>query len=104
MFENYGHLHVYSHRAGTDSSPGSILFHKHKYSVNLVIFCKCFPLNYILTVLHIYRIPIEPESSRPCVRPFTLSNKNISLTSGPVTMKFYLKHNLGAGKAAQGFE
>ena len=29
---------------------------------------------------------------------------NISETSGPVAIKFYLKHHLGEGKAALGFE
>ena len=34
--------------------------------------------------------------------PFTLSNMNISATSGLVTMKFYQKHHWGRGKAALG--
>ena len=29
---------------------------------------------------------------------------NITETSGPITTKFYLKHHLGGGKAALGFE
>ena len=33
----------------------------------------------------------------------TLSNINISETSGPIEIKFYLKHHLGGGKAALGF-
>ena len=33
----------------------------------------------------------------------TLSNMNISETSRPITIKFYLKHHLGGGKAALGF-
>ena len=37
------------------------------------------------------------------VRPFTLSNMNISATSGPIATKFYLKHHWGGGKAALGF-
>ena len=38
------------------------------------------------------------------VRPSsTISNKNISATSGPITTKFYLKHHLVGGKAAIGF-
>ena len=40
---------------------------------------------------------------RPLVRPSTLSNMNISETSGPIAIKFYLKHLLGGGKAALGF-
>ena len=38
-----------------------------------------------------------------CVRLFTLSNINISETSGPITMKFYQKHHWGGGKPAFGF-
>ena len=33
----------------------------------------------------------------------TLSNINISETSGPIATKFYLRHHLGEGKAALGF-
>ena len=33
----------------------------------------------------------------------TLSNINISETSGPIATKFYLKHHWGGGKAALGF-
>ena len=43
-------------------------------------------------------------SVRPCVRPFTLSNMNISATSWPIGMKFYLKHHWGGGKASVGFD
>ena len=43
-------------------------------------------------------IVVEPMSVRPCfhpcVRPFTLSNINISATSGLIT-KCYKKHHLG---------
>ena len=41
---------------------------------------------------------------RPSVRPFTLSNMNISATSWPIKMKFYLKHHWGGGKASVGFD
>ena len=37
---------------------------------------------------------------RPCVCLLTLSNMNISATSGPIVTRFYLKHHLGGGKAA----
>ena len=40
---------------------------------------------------------------RASVRPSTLSNMNISETSRPITIKFYLKHHRGWGKAALGF-
>ena len=43
---------------------------------------------------------LDPESVRPSVRPSTLSNMNISETSRPITIKFYLKHHWGGGKAA----
>ena len=46
---------------------------------------------------------LEPASVRPCVRTPTLSNMNISETSRPITIKFYLKHHWGGGKAALGF-
>ena len=39
-----------------------------------------------------------------CVRPLTLSNMNISATSWPIGMKFYLKHQWGGGKASVGFD
>ena len=38
------------------------------------------------------------------VRAFTLSNMNISATSWPIGMKFYLKHHWGVGKASVGFD
>ena len=48
------------------------------------------------------------SSRRPCVRrsvrPFTFSNMNISATSWPIGMKFYLKHHWGGGKASVGFD
>ena len=43
-------------------------------------------------------------SVRLCVRPFTLSNMNISATSWPIGMKLYLKHHWGGGKASVGFD
>ena len=42
---------------------------------------------------------LEPAS----VRASTLSNINISETSRPITIKFYLKHHWGGRKAALGF-
>ena len=41
---------------------------------------------------------------RACVGALTLSNMNISATSWPVGMKFFLKHHWGRGKAAVGFD
>ena len=43
-------------------------------------------------------------SVRACVRLLTLSNMNISATSWPIGMKFYLKHHWGGGKASVGFD
>ena len=45
MFENDGHIHVYSPRAGADNPHGTKNFHKHKYSVH--------PSNHILTIFPI---------------------------------------------------
>ena len=46
---------------------------------------------------------VEPASVRASVRasvhPLTLSNMNISATSGPIVTRFYLKHHWGGGKA-----
>ena len=41
---------------------------------------------------------------RVCVRPFTLSNMNISATSWPIGMKFYLKHRWGGANTSVGFD
>ena len=38
-----------------------------------------------------------------CVQASILSNMNISETSRPITIKFYLKHHWGGGKTALGF-
>ena len=38
------------------------------------------------------------------IRALTLSNMNISATSWPIGMKFYLKHHYGGGKASVGFD
>ena len=54
MFENNGHIHVYSPGAGADNPLASIFFKKNiKSSVNLVICCKFYPLNDFVTVLSI---------------------------------------------------
>ena len=37
------------------------------------------------------------SSRRPCVRPSTLSNMNISETGWPIAIKFYMKHHGGGG-------
>ena len=41
---------------------------------------------------------------RACVRALTLSNMNISATSRPIEIKFYLKHHWGGGKPSVGFD
>ena len=44
MFENNGHIHLFSSVAGTDKTLVSFFHkHKHKCSVNLVICCKITP-------------------------------------------------------------
>ena len=43
------------------------------------------------------------DGTRAGIRATTLSNMNISETSRPITIKFYLKHHWGGGKAALGF-
>ena len=43
-------------------------------------------------------------SSRAVVRASTLSNMNISETSWPIAIKFYMKHHCGGGLTALGFE
>ena len=45
----------------------------------------------------------EPTSVSAWVRVLTFSNIYISETSGPITIKFYLKQHWGSGKAALGF-
>ena len=46
---------------------------------------------------------VYQSSRRPSVCPLTLSNMDISATSGPIITKFYLKHHWDVGKAALGF-
>ena len=45
-------------------------------------------------------LKVYQSSRRPCVRPLTLLNMNISAASRPIATKFYLKHHWGEGKAA----
>ena len=52
MFENNGHIHVFSPMVGADN-PLWYFFHKHNYSLNLVLCCKCSPFERIGD-------PIEP--------------------------------------------
>ena len=40
---------------------------------------------------------------RPSDLAFTFSNIDVCESSGPIAIKFYLKHHLGWGKAALGF-
>ena len=48
---------------------------------------------------------LEPASSVCAfVRAFTLSNMNISETSWPIAIKFYLNHHWDGGKAALVFD
>ena len=53
--------------------------------------------------LIVYRSSRHP-TVRASVRPLTLFNMNISATSWPIGMKFYLQHHWGGGKASVGFD
>ena len=44
MFEYYGHTHVYSPGTGADNTLGPKHFHKHEYSVHLLIPSKSFAI------------------------------------------------------------
>ena len=44
---------------------------------------------------------VRRRCCRRCCQPF--SNMNISEASWPITIKFYLRHHWGRGKAASGF-
>ena len=57
-----------------------------------------------LIVYRSSRRPSVRPSVCPSVRLLTLSNMNISATSWPIGMKFYLKHHWGGGKASVGFD
>ena len=45
MFEYYGHTHVYSPGAMADNPLGPKYFHKHEYSVHLLIPSQFFAIN-----------------------------------------------------------
>ena len=49
------------------------------------------------------RRPSVSPSIRRCRTSSTISNSNISATSGPIVTKFYLNHHWDGGKAALGF-
>ena len=62
--------------------------------------------NFSCFLAHLSRRLIGELTVYPCsgVRPSsTISNMNISATSGLITMKFYHKHYWDGGKAALGF-
>ena len=88
----------------------NLIFHINDYKAHLSSlpsqFDKLF-LAYLSRRLRgeliVYRSSRRP-SVRPCMRLFTLSNMNISATSRPIGMKFYLKHYWGEGKASVGFD
>ena len=46
---------------------------------------------------------LEPASVRPSVRLLTLSNIEISKTSGSIAIKIYMKHHSGKKNDALGF-
>ena len=45
----------------------------------------------------------QRPSAGPCLRPFTLTDMNISETSRLIIIKFHLKHHWGGGLTALGF-
>ena len=53
MFENNGHIHVYSPGAGADNPLGSKFFQKYKSSLNLVIPASFSHLNFFVIVFPI---------------------------------------------------
>ena len=54
MFENNGHIHEYGPGGQGQTTPWHQFFpQKYKFSVNLVICCKFYPLNDFVTVLSI---------------------------------------------------
>ena len=46
---------------------------------------------------------LEPACVRASVRPFTLSNINISEISWPIIIKFHQEHHWGGGLTVLGF-
>ena len=82
-------------------------FKPHFYIVKLWVYS-----GETLFLAHLSRRLLGELIVYPCsgVRPAsvvrlssTISNMNISATSGPITMKFYQKHHWDGGKAATGF-
>ena len=86
----------------------NLVFSRHSsYHMSMLLLSHCFFLAHLSRRL-IGELIVYRSSRRPCVRPsvraFTLSNMNISATSWPIEMKFYLKHHWGGGKASIGFD
>ena len=65
--------------------------------------CKVYILAHLSRRL-IGELIVYRSSRRPPVRLLTLSNINISATSWPIGMKFYLKHHWDGGKASVRFD
>ena len=51
----------------------------------------------------VHKVSLLDATRAVCANVSTLSNMNISETSGPIAIKFYLKHHGDGGKAALGF-
>ena len=83
----------------------------HESKLNLHVVRKCTPyIDAINRYIFSSREPkahgeliVYQSSRRMCVHVSTLSNMNISETSGSVVTKFYLKHHWVGGKDALGF-
>ena len=91
---------------------GCLLLNESSAAISALLSCSNEKPKYVLLAhlsrrlrgeLIVYRSSRRP-SVRACVRVFTLSNMNISETNGSIATKFYLKHHLGGGLAALGFE
>ena len=98
------------------SSFATILKRKRELDALLLLFYRCLAVVFVLNPSMLFSSP-EPKalgeligwnssrrpSVRPCVRPFTLSNMNISETSCLIKIKFHLEHHWGRGLTAKGF-
>ena len=99
-------------RITNESTETKKLLLKFKQRVALAVELSIYIYNRIGCFLaHLSRRLVGELIVYPCsgvrpsvVRPSsTISNMNISATSGPITMKFYQKHHWDGGKAALGF-
>ena len=74
MFDNNGHIHAFSSGTGVENLL-MLFFQNLKYSVDLVICCKVFPLNDFLTIFSI-RIHRQPNLTLPLKRSRSTEGHN----------------------------